>query len=169
MLASAKLHKQLITFGIMNAFTTQPDNATQETVGGRELSAGVVIMGHVDQRDLDVPIFTSLFRRSTAPKDCVICAESFLEIDIDSAEHWRKACNGYHGPWMSEVLNFPTADILRCDHDMDVCKRCIQRHLSILLRDQGKGACGRLTCPQCNRVLTYDEIRCLADEETAQM
>lgn len=125
-------------------------------------------MGSLDRDDVKIPIFTKFFRRLVTPKDCSICLESFQEIDVECDEEWRRACEGYHGSWMSQIFSFPTRDTLHCDHDMNFCKSCLARHLEFQLDQHGRNATGRFTCPMCNRVLSENEIRCLCSAETVQ-
>ena len=163
---SISLHQQLIAFGVFNnefnVGTANYDNAAEP------FDAGEVLMGSIDRGNLQIPIFTKFFRRSETAEDCPICLESFHEIEIESQERWTQACEGYHGAWMSEVFSFPTRDALRCDHDMNVCKQCLRRHLESQLEQHGRNARDRLTCITCNRVLSEQEIRCLGSTETVQ-
>lgn len=144
------------------------NNMPDENGRIRAFEPGKVLMGSLDRGELTIPIFTKFFRRSTTPKDCSICAESLYEINFSSKDQWRQACQDYHGPWMSKVLLFPTKEKLHCDHDMDMCKRCLETQLSTQLEQFGRNACGKLTCPQCNRVLNDSEVRCFGLEETVR-
>ena len=167
---SASLHRQLIAFGLMYDFFSDHFN-TSIPLENCRISAfdpGEVLMGSLDRGELVIPIFTKFFRRSTTPKDCSICVESRYEINFDSEEHWRQTCEGFHGSWMSKVLLFPTREVLHCDHDMSMCKECLEKHLSTQLEQFGRNACGRLTCPICNRVLSESEVRCFGSEDTVQ-
>ena len=161
------LHKQLIAFGVFNNVfsvgTANLDSAAEP------FDAGEVLMGKNDRGDLQIPIFTKFFHRLEIAEDCPICLESYYEIKIESQERWMQACEGYHGAWMSEVFSFPTREALRCDHDMNVCKQCIRRHLESQLEQHGRNAQGRLTCLTCNRVLSEEEFRSLSSAETVQM
>jgi hypothetical protein len=163
---SIGLQQQLVAFGIFNdVFNIAVDDHNDARM---PFDAGEVLMGHVDRANLKIPVFTSLFRRSRTAKDCSICLESFQEIDVESQERWTQACDGYQGTWMSEVLSFPTPEALHCDHDMNVCKECLRRHLDSQLEQHGRNARGRLTCPICNRVLSEPELRCLGSAEAVQ-
>jgi hypothetical protein len=155
------LHQQLIAFGLLN------DEFNVGTAND-DVDAGEVLMGKIDTVDLQTPIFTKFFRRSETAVDCSICLESFHEIEIESQERWTQACEGYHGSWMSDMFSFPTRDALHCDHDINVCKQCLRRHLESQLELHGRNAKGRLTCPICNRVLSEQEVRSLGCAETVE-
>lgn len=164
---SIGLHQQLIASGLFNdEFNVGAANYNDDAA--ERFDAGEVLMGNIDRGNLKTPIFTKFFRRSETTVDCSICLESFNEIDIESQERWTQACEGYHGSWMSDVFSFPTRDALRCDHDMNVCKECLRRHLQSQLEQHGRNAAGRLTCPICNRVLSEQEVRSLGSAETVQ-
>jgi hypothetical protein len=147
----------------------QFDSSTPNGNGNvQAFTVGDVFIGSLGRDNLQIPIFTKFFHRSITAKDCSICAESFYGIDFDSEVRWRQACEGYHGPWMSKVPIFPTRESLYCDHDMDICKTCLATHLSTQLEQYGRNACGRLSCPMCNRVLSGEEIRCFGSNEMVQ-
>jgi len=167
---STGLHKQLLAFGLMYDFFSDHfnNNIPDENGRVRAFDPGKVFMGNLDRGELVIPIFMKFFRRSTTPKDCSVCAESLYEINFGSEEQWRQACEGYQGSWMSKVLLFPTREVLHCDHDMDICKGCLETHLSTQLEQLGRNACGRLTCPGCNRVLSESEVRCYGSAKTVQ-
>lgn len=167
---STSLHKQLAAFGLMYDFFSDRfnNNIPDENGRVRAFDPGKVLMGSLDRGELAIPIFMKFFRRSTTPKDCSVCAESLYEINFGSEEQWRQACEGYYGSWMSRVLLFPTREVLHCDHDMDMCKGCLETQLSTQLEQFGRNACGRLTCPRCNRVLSESEVRSFGSEETVQ-
>lgn len=163
---SIGLQQQLIAFGLFtDKFSVL---CTNDYHAAEPFDVGEVLMGSLDRDDLQIPIFTKFFRRLVTPKDCSICLESFHEIDVGCDEQWRNACEGYHGSWMSQLFSFPTRNTLRCDHDMNVCKRCMARHLESQLDQHGRNVKGRFTCPICNRVLSENEIRCLCSAETVQ-
>ena len=167
---SASLQKQLAAFGLMYDFFSDRfnNNIPEEDGRIRAFDAGKILIGSLDRGEIAIPIFMKFFRRSAMPKDCSVCAESLYEINFGSEEQWRQACDGYHGSWMSKVLLFPTRDVLHCDHDMDMCKGCLETHLSTQLEQFGRNACGRLTCPSCNRAMGDVEVRHFGSEETVQ-
>lgn len=160
------LYAQLSAFKLFSDLFNTPSDENSNLIDLFE--AGEIIVGDVDRNDLKIPIFTKFFRRSATPKDCLICVESFYEIDIESEEEWKSVCDGYAGSWMSRVFSFPTKDILKCEHDMTSCKGCIAQHLKFQVDQHGRNARGRLTCPICNRVLSEEEIRCLGSAETVE-
>ena len=112
-----------------------------------------------------VPIFIDLFKRK-APKECVVCAEDKLEIDIGSWMRWTRACAHFRGPWMWTILEYPVQEHQRCNHSLDICRSCIAKHISIRLES---GHANSIICPQCDRDFTYDEIRNLCTKETFLM
>ena len=163
---SISLHKQLNAFGIFkDEFNIGGANYDNET---EPFEAGEVLMGRVDRGNLQIPIFTKFFHRLETAEECPICLESYHEIKIESQDRWTQACEGYQGSWTSEVFSFPTRDAMQCDHDMNVCKICLQRHLESQLEQHGRNASGRLTCLTCNRVLSEQELRCLGSTETVK-
>jgi len=113
-----------------------------------------------------VPIFLNFFRRQRIPKECIVCAEDKFEIDYGSWLQWKLACGKFRGPWMWTVLEYPISEHQRCAHSLDVCRLCIAKHIAISLEN---GNFERITCPQCDRGLAYDEIRNLCPEETFKM
>ncbi|KAF1994798.1 hypothetical protein P154DRAFT_624461 [Amniculicola lignicola CBS 123094] len=113
-----------------------------------------------------VPIFLNLFKRQNIPKECIVCAEDKFEIDYDSWLQWNQAWGEFRSPWMWTVLEYPVSEHQRCTHPLDVCRLCIAKHIAISL---GNGNFERITCPQCDRGLAYDEIKNLCPEETFKM
>lgn len=123
---------------------------------------GPIIIGDVGCDNLKVPIFSSLFRRLRKPKECIVCTEEKKEVDYESLDQWRKdyECTGM---WMWTVLEYPTSAIQQCDHELDVCRVCMAQHISTLIEN---GEVDRITCPQCDRVLLFEEIRRLGGSDT---
>lgn len=115
-----------------------------------------------------IPLFTALFRRQTTPKECVFCTEEFFEIDFGSLQNWLDATFGFEGDWMWEVMNFPLKLAQTCDHPVDFCTGCFDRHVKAKLEDDGRAGCDKIACPHpgCGRLLAYDEIRLYAEECT---
>jgi hypothetical protein len=67
---------------------------------------------------------------------------------------------------MWDILVFPTNEIQHCDHDFDVCRSCTAKYIHSTLNNGGADACQSISCPQCERQLSYQEILQLADAET---
>jgi hypothetical protein len=123
------------------------------------------------KRTLSVPIFTSLLKRAAIPRECMVCAEGIIDVDIEDEESWMAACNGFAGDWTWKIRAFPTKTLLtECSehHDLDICRGCLARHLASRLDDLGRAGAEQLTCPtpSCGHVYTHSEIKSLAGPET---
>jgi hypothetical protein len=129
---------------------------------------GKILQAEIDAGNLTIPVFTRFFRRRTTPKECSICAEVLYDLDFESDDRWMESCDGLHGPWMWNVLLFPTRLSLDCDHDIDACKACFSTHLTTQLDENGVNGCDRLSCPICSRILNHHEIKLYAPKETFQ-
>lgn len=132
-----------------------------------EFNPGTIYLAFMDEDPSPVPLFSKFFRRLTKPKECMVCSKNMFEIDYGSVESWKEVCKGFAGPWMWKLLLFPTSENQKCDHDFEVCRTCTAEHIRNTLVSGGPSACGNLTCPQCNRNLEHQEIKQLADAETA--
>ena len=115
-----------------------------------------------------VPLFLKFFKRCSERRTCAVCTRSKIEIQYQSVEYWQETCKGFEGDWMWEILVFPTSKTLQCSHDFDICSQCISGHISSLLETGGPSSCDRLTCPQCNRNFSYDEVKRMADAPTQE-
>lgn len=96
----------------------------------------------------------------------MVCSKTMFDIDYGDVKQWKDACTGFEGSWMWQVLVFPTSETQKCDHDFEVCRTCTAEHLRGSLISGGPSACENLTCPQCTKKLSYQEINRLADSET---
>jgi hypothetical protein len=166
---AASLHKQLIAFDRMHDFFSEPsiiDPSSENEAPPFEM--GEVLLGRIDRGDLTIPIFTKLFKRSATEKDCVICVESYREIEFGSEQEWTAACEGFEGPWASKLNSFPSKAMQHCEHSLDVCKGCYRRHLDEQLTQNARSPEGAFSCPECRRVLEDGEIRMLASDDTLQ-
>ncbi|KAF2805951.1 uncharacterized protein BDZ99DRAFT_395267 [Mytilinidion resinicola] len=120
-------------------------------------------------RDLDrglgsqIPLFLNLLRRQNIPKECLVCAEEKFEIDYGSWEQWSQACGRFSGPWTWTVLEYPISANQHCTHSLDVCRLCVAKHISVSLEN---GNFEHITCPQCDRLFTYNEIKKLCHDDT---
>jgi hypothetical protein len=133
-----------------------------------EFNPGNLLLADIDQGDQTIPIFTRFLRRTATPRECSICAESRYELDIENVDAWRSSCQGFQGPWMWNVLLFPTKYSLECEHEMDACKECVATHLSTQLEEFGVNGCDRLSCLTCSRLLTHREVKLHAEPDTFQ-
>jgi len=129
--------------------------------------AGQIIIGKLDKGDLSIPLFLKYFRRTAIPKDCSVCSEALHDIDIGTESNWKQICQKFMGPWMWDVLLFPTPSYLSsCAHEIDYCKGCLSTHLTTQLKQLGRSGCDRLSCPTCNRILVDIETRRFGTKET---
>ncbi|ORY59720.1 uncharacterized protein BCR38DRAFT_412715 [Pseudomassariella vexata] len=118
-----------------------------------------------------IPIFTHLFR-SREPRDCIVCADTHQEFNYGGPLRWAKATKGFEGEWTWRILSFPVAELLPdCQHDFDICRTCLNRHIITQLELQGYGAVDNINCPtpECHHTYTHSEIRILAMPETFAM
>jgi hypothetical protein len=122
-----------------------------------------IIVGNIGFDNLKIPIFSSLFRRQRTPKECIVCTEEKNEVDYGTLDQWREDCAEHTGMWMWSVLEYPTSAIQQCGHALDVCRVCMAQHISTSIES---GEIDRITCPQCNRVLLFEEIRSLGKADT---
>lgn len=158
------------------------------------IDMGEIKMVRIDQngRSIHVPLFANFLRRRTAEraKECAFCAEEMQDIDIDGSEDWLDVCSGFYGDWVWQTLLFPikmgvgcrheigfcsrnnldncNGGVEYCQHEIDFCTGCLQRHLETQLEQHGKNS--RFTCPSadCGRELGHNEIKLYAKEETFQ-
>ena len=161
---AADLHAHLIRRGRMHNFfdiLVHPRGRHYGVIP--KFDPGSITVGSMDHDNLKIPIFSGLFQRQQDPRECIVCTEEKYEIDYGTLDQWAEDCVGYAGLWMWSILEYPTSAIQSCDHDFDVCRSCTAKHIAVSLEN---GDIDRITCPQCNRVLSYDEIRNLAEAET---
>jgi hypothetical protein len=123
------------------------------------------------RRSLSVPIFTSLLKRQTTPRECVVCAEGIYDLDFQDEKAWEAACKGFEGDWTWNIRAFPTKTLLLvCGtrHSLDICRGCIACHLASKLDELGSAGCDRLVCPtvDCGHTYSYAEVKALASPET---
>jgi hypothetical protein len=128
-------------------------------------SLGIVTL---DSNDLSVPLVKSFFRRNPTPRECSICSQDLYEIAFKDVDAWKEACRGFEGPWMWEVLEFPTVDTLKCDHELDFCRSCVTEYLDAELTRLGPTGCHRLSCPGCDRQLSEAEVRSYGSKEVLE-
>ena len=168
---TAKLHEHLVkTNKMYSIFDPRFDpTAIDETGCLPEFDPGTVIYVSLDNVPSKVPLFVKFFRRQNTAKDCIICVKSKYDIDYESAETWKAICDGFKGRWMWDVLVYPTHEIQKCDHDFEVCRTCTAEHISSMLKSEGPGACEKLSCPQCDRRLSHQEVTHLADVKTVEL
>ena len=57
-----------------------------------------------------------------------------------------------------------------CSHDIDHCSDCLANHIRAKLEELGRNVADNLPCPteNCNRKLSYDEIKLYADKEICE-
>lgn len=92
-----------------------------------------------------------------------MCAEEKFEIDDGSWSQWNQACAGNRGPWMWTIMQYPHSKHQQCSHTLDVCRLCMAKYIAVHLEN---GTFEQITCPQCERDLSFDEIKDLCPEET---
>ncbi|KAH9213552.1 hypothetical protein DL95DRAFT_506048 [Leptodontidium sp. 2 PMI_412] len=165
---AAELTKHLVEANRMHSlFDPRFDPAMVDETGCiPEFNTGTIYNAVIDNSSSPVPLFLRFIRRQSRPKCCMVCSKTMFEIDYGTVETWKAACTGFDGSWMWNILVFPTSETQQCDHDFEVCRACTAEHLRGALVSGGPSACDSLSCPQCNRVLSYQEIHQLADTET---
>ena len=131
-----------------------------------EFKPGMIFNAVMDNGPSPIPLFLKFLRRQSRPKTCMVCSKVMFDIDYGDVEAWKATCNDFKGSWMWNMLVFPTSEIQKCDHDFEVCRICTAEHLRGTLVSGGPSACENLSCPQCTRKLTYQEVHQLADAET---
>jgi hypothetical protein len=134
-----------------------------------------------------VPILLRFLRRRKKPTECVVCDESYFDVNTGTAGAWaavRGVGRGGGGSgssgggahevadfdedWMWRLLHFPAGDLVGCSHDFDTCKACLAKHIASHLEQLGRAAVQQISCPTigCGRTLTYEEVRRLASKES---
>lgn len=161
---AAKLHNQLVAFGRMRDLFA--DDPHDEDGPIPTFEAGEIVFGGIDRGELVIPIFAKCFQRSTTGQECIICTESYLEIDWGPADEWILASEGFEGPWPSKMMHFPTRDMQACEHPLNVCKKCFEKYLEERLTQNARNPEGCFTCPECRRALEPSEVKHLASVET---
>jgi hypothetical protein len=134
-----------------------------------EFNPGAIFTVNMDTGPSLVPLFIKFFRRQSTPKDCIICTKSLFEIDYKDVGTWKAECEAFKGPWMWDILVFPTSEVQYCSHNFDACRSCTAEYIGSTLTNGGPAACEALSCPQCGRRLSYREVLRLADAETVTM
>jgi len=133
-----------------------------------EFNPGAIYMANMETGPSSVPLFLRFFRRRSTPKSCIVCGKDKFDIDYTDEEAWKAECKAFKGSWMWDILVFPSREIQYCDQhsDFDVCRSCTTDYSESTLTNGGLAACENVRCPQCNRRLSYDEVRQLADAGT---
>ena len=109
-----------------------------------------------------VPLLMRYLRRQPQATECAVCRDE--PARVAAAAHMEGMDD--HG-WVAGLLYFPSKDMLRtCKHELNKCKGCMAKHLHSQVERMGWAACGRLSCPTCQRLLQVDEIPLLASAET---
>lgn len=106
--------------------------------------------------NLRIPIFLRLFRQHQRPKKRIVRVERKYGGTL---EQWAEDCVKFTWLHAGSTLEYPTSAIQRCHHEFDVCRSCTATHISVSLESSDAE---HITCPQCHRVLSYDEVRSLA-------
>ena len=136
-----------------------------------DFETGPIVWGAIDRgsrcnlrsHESRIPIFSNLFKRQKIPKECIVCTEEKFEIDYGSWEQWSQAYANFSGPWTWTVLEYPISQNQQCTHQLDVCRLCVAKHISISLDN---GNFERIMCPQCDRMFAYSELKKLCHENT---
>jgi hypothetical protein len=133
-----------------------------------DFNPGAIYIANMETGPSSVPLFSKFFRRQSTPKICIVCGERKFDINYTDVAAWKAECEAFKGSWMWDILVFPTREVQHCDlhSDFDVCRSCTTEHIDSTLTNGGPAACENVPCPQCNRRLSYDEVRQLADAET---
>ncbi|KAH7009789.1 hypothetical protein EDB80DRAFT_641965 [Ilyonectria destructans] len=168
---AAALHTRMITRGKMRSFFDPEKRGSFGHKQTQTFENGPVELCDVDGEEgttVSVPIFTGLIHHSTKARECSICTESIQDLQYHSLEEWLELWDGFHGQGMWTILKFPEKLGARCTHEMDVCSSCLQKYLASQVHQRGRSCCEKVACPsfECNRVLTFDEIRLYADQDT---
>ena len=165
---AAELHQNLQESGQMySLFDPRFDPPLVDETGCiPEFKPGTIFSCAMDNQQSAIPLFLKFLRRRSRSKTCMVCTKTMFDIDYGSVESWKTSCVGFEGSWMWNVLVFPTSELQQCNHEFEVCKVCTAQHLHGSLISGGPSACGNLSCPQCSRKLSHQEIHKLADPET---
>ncbi|KAF4978864.1 hypothetical protein FZEAL_4824 [Fusarium zealandicum] len=118
-----------------------------------------------------IPLFMRFLCWEKTPRECSVCTEKLFEVKYGSIDEWLDSCVGFHGEWMWKILQFPVKLGQRCNHEIDFCTGCLEKHLKTQLEQYGRSRCDQLACPShgCGRLLTYDEIRLYAKPTTFEV
>jgi hypothetical protein len=164
---AAALHKHLFQNDkLYSFFDAKFDPVIIDEAGClQDFSPGIVITIkiNINSTIAIIPLFMRFFRRSSTPRTCAVCSEPKYEIGYKDEAEWKSICEPFKGLWMWDILAYPTVAIQNCEHKFDVCRVCTNDHISSILRE---GGCERVTCPQCDRLLTYKEVQQLATPDT---
>ncbi|KAM0818211.1 putative RING-type domain-containing protein [Seiridium cardinale] len=120
------------------------------------------------QGTLQIPIFKRLLRNCT-PRTCLVCDETYSELNTGNLENWYKIIKGFGGEWTWRIMAFPTAEILAgCQHDHDICRSCLAQYVTTQVESQGHSVVENVTCPtpDCQHKFTHAEVRSIATPET---
>lgn len=111
--------------------------------------------------EIKFPIMKPFFKRQRITRQCIVCAGDKTEIDYGNWEDWKKDCEGFDGAWTWKILEYPVSHTQRCPHELEICRACIERHISVQVQS---GNVENISCPQCARQFSYNEIEMLANE-----
>lgn len=163
-----ELNQHLTNAGRMYSYFDRRFDSTSVDENGciPEFNPGTIFSAEMETGPSPVPIFIKFFRRQNRPKTCTICNKTLFDIDWEDVDSWKAECEGFQGPWMWSILAFPISEVQKCDHDFEFCRSCTSECIRRSIADGGPSACESITCPQCFRVLSYQEVRQLTDSET---
>ncbi|KAH7002886.1 hypothetical protein EDB82DRAFT_1817 [Fusarium venenatum] len=169
---AARMHQKMMANGFMRYPFDMDYQDLYRAGAGSPLKANsrVVQIYNVEHagETFSTPIFTRFLRTESQPTDCVICTETICEVSYRSIEEWTKVCAEFDGDWIWRVLSFPQKLGTKCTHEINFCTYCLQQHIEVQLQQFGRSACDNIACPSvgCQRLLTYEELRLYAQEET---
>jgi hypothetical protein len=161
---AAALHHRLESYHVAVAPYFWPKSSEQTAV-----SHPTVMMCDINDYDFRVPLITNALYREKIGVECPICTEVYFPIGIPSDIDWEELWRSYKGPWIWQVFDFPHAQHLACDHPMDTCRHCYARQIAAQLELNGSKKCHEISCVQCNRFLTPEEIKHFASKESYQL
>jgi hypothetical protein len=168
-LATAEtIWRRLISTGLMQSFLEF--DLTKRQMTDADFQSGPIIWGCIDSQvgfglnpqKLRVPFFLDLLNCKKVSKECIVCTEEKKVMDCSEFEEFYKYCANSGWDWAWTVLQYPTGQSQKCEHSLDVCQQCLVEHISVAISD---GRFERIMCPQCNRILTYGEIKALCPRD----
>ena len=165
---AAELSRHLITTNRMHSpFDSRFDPTVADETGCiPDFNPGTIVEAIMDVDPSPLPLFVRFLRRRSTPQTCMVCSKTLYDVDYENVDAWKSTCKGFEGSWMWNILSFPTREIQQCDHEFGVCRACTAEHLRSTIITGGPSACENLSCPQCRRKLSYEEIHRLADPDT---
>ena len=168
-----KLHLFLIKHGCMRHFFDIPMDITRHTVPSESLGTKEVIKKSFDPGLIkriclstttrSVPLFTRLFKREPIARECIICAEQKFEVKYDGLLQLEGSDAEFADEWKWRILEYPTKFIQQCNHELEVCRECYDRHICVSMET---GNIDSIACLQCDRVFSHSEVNDLATLET---